>query len=209
MPREEIRTIFWDIGGVLLTNGWDHNQRGRVFDVLGMSAQDKAEYEARHDDANYYWERGFWTDEQFFAKTLFFKSRSFTLDDLWVEIRKEQKLLHKGSFDILKGIALTCNYRLATLNNESRELNNYRLNEFELRNWFDFLVCSAYVGEMKPAPRIYHEAIEISGCPADQTVFIDDKAENAEVASRQGMNGIHFTSPEQLEKDLHALGVNW
>lgn len=205
----EIRTIFWDIGGVLLTNGWDRNQRGRVFDVLGMTADEKAEYEKRHEDENYFWERGLCTDRDFFDRTLFYAPRKFTYDDLWAEIKKEQKLLYPGSVEILKGIAQTCNYRQASLNNESRELNRYRLDNFELRRWFDFLICSAYVNEMKPAPGIYREAIEVSGSAPDECVFIDDKAENAAAASRMGMNGIHFTSPEQLAKDLQALGVSW
>lgn len=209
MPTEEIRTIFWDLGGVLLTNGWDRNQRGRVFDVLGISAEDKAEYELRHDDANYYWERGLMTERQFFDATLFYKPRPFTFEDLWAEIGKEQGVLHEGCFEILKNLGKSCAYRIATLNNESRELHNYRVQRFELTRWFDFMICSGYVNEMKPAPRIYKYGIEISGSAPAQTVFIDDKAENAAVATRLGMRGIHFTSPEQLEKDLRALGVSW
>lgn len=206
MGHTEIRTIFWDVGGVLLTNGWDRNQRARVFAKMGI---DPAEYEPLHADANYYWERGLWTDVQFFNKTIFYKPRTFTLDDLWSEIRHEQAVLNQGAIEILHGIAKTCNYRQATLNNESRELHNYRLNEFELRPWFDFTVCSGYVGYMKPDPPIYKLAIEVSGSAPDACVFIDDKKENADVATRFGMNGIHFTSAEQLTADLKALGVSW
>ena len=97
--------------------------------------------------------------------------------------------------------------RMATLNNESRELNGYRLDAFGLRQSFDFLVCSGYVGEMKPAPAIYRAAIEISGRPATTGLFIDDKSENCDAARASGMKAIHFETPAQLVNDLAQYGV--
>lgn len=201
----EIKVIFWDIGGVLLTNGWDKDQRARVLGALGV---DLPEYEARHEAANFFWERGLSTAREFFRKTVFQPNqpvRSFSYDDLWERVCAESKVLHPGSFDVLRGLA--GRYRLATLNNESRELNEYRLDAFGLRNCFDFFICSGYMHEMKPLPDIYRAAVEIAGVPAEQTLFIDDKQENCDTARSLGMRAVRFVSPAQLTQELAHYGI--
>ncbi len=203
----EIKVIFWDIGGVLLTNGWDENQRARVLTSLDV---DLADYEPRHEAANFFWERGLSTAQEFFRKTVFNPdqpSRSFSYDDLWSQVCAESKILHPGCFDILAALYDTKQYIVATLNNESRELNEYRLDAFRLRAYFDFFICSGYVHEMKPHPDIYRAAIEISGFQPNQTLFIDDKQENCDAATSFGMNAIRFESPAQLTHDLAQLGI--
>ena len=203
-----IKTIFWDIGGVLLTNGWDRYQRARVLMPLGV---DLAEYEPRHEVANYYWERGHIDARAFFERTVFApQARDFTFAELWPRVCAESKVLHPGSFDILQSLqALRASgqLKLATLNNESIELNEYRLDAFGLRSSFDFFVCSGYVHEMKPLADIYRAAILISGQPASSAVFIDDKQENIEAARSHGMQGIRFESPEQLRSSLAELEI--
>jgi FMN phosphatase YigB (HAD superfamily) len=203
-----IKTIFWDIGGVLLTNGWDRYQRARVLTPLGV---DLADYEPRHEVANYYWERGHIDARAFFERTVFVpKTRDFTFAELWPRVCAESKVLHPGSFDILQSLqALRASgqLKLATLNNESIELNEYRLDAFGLRSSFDFFVCSGYVHEMKPLADIYRAAILISGQPASSAVFIDDKQENIDAARSHGMQGIRFESPEQLRASLAELGI--
>jgi putative hydrolase of the HAD superfamily len=203
-PVQPIKTIFWDVGGVILTNGWDVDQRTRVLTRLGV---DLVEYEARHDAANFYWERGLSTAREFFDRTVFFKPRDFTFEDLWPQVCAESGVLNPECFQILDRMGADGRYRLATLNNESRELNEYRLNAFDLRRRFDFFICSGYVHEMKPLPGIYRAAIDISGLPAEQAVFIDDKQENCDAATSFNMNAICFESPAQLRSELLKLGV--
>jgi putative hydrolase of the HAD superfamily len=119
-------------------------------------------------------------------------------------------VLHPDSFDILQSLqALRASgqLKLATLNNESIELNEYRLDAFRLRSSFDFFVCSGYVHEMKPLADIYRAAILISGQAASSAVFIDDKQENVDAARSHGMQGIRFESPEQLRSSLSELGI--
>jgi FMN phosphatase YigB (HAD superfamily) len=203
----EITTIFWDLGGVLLTNGWDKDQRARVLSSLHVDLED---YESRHDAANFFWERGLSDAHEFFRKTVFHPdqpSRDFTYDELWSLVCAESKILHPGSFDILGALYDTGKYKLATLNNESRELNEHRLDAFRLRPYFDFFICSGYVHEMKPHTDIYRAAIEISGSAPERTLFIDDKQENCDVAVSLGMNAICFESAAQLAAALVQLGV--
>jgi FMN phosphatase YigB (HAD superfamily) len=203
-PASGIETIFWDIGGVLLTNGWDKDQRA---DVLGRLGVDLEDYESRHDAANFYWERGLSTAECFFDQTVFTTPRNFTFENLWSLVCAESKVLHPECFDILGVLAADERFRVATLNNESRELNGYRVQAFKLRAYFDYFICSGYVHEMKPDAAIYRSAIEISGDRAEQTLFIDDKQENCEAAMELGMQAIRFESPAQLRDALAQLGI--
>ena len=206
MSPASIQTIFWDIGGVLLTNGWDTGQRARVLTPLGV---DLIAYEAVHDEVNYYWERGLMTAQDFFAQTVIDTNPSLnlTFEKLWPLVCGESKVLHPECFDILAALRSSGQYRLATLNNESKELNAYRLDTFQLRQYFNYFICSGYVHEMKPLPDIYRAAIDISGFPSESALFIDDKQENCIAARAFGMNAIHFESPAQLRASLHQLGI--
>ena len=208
-PGRPINIIFWDIGGVLLTNGWDENQRRRVLTGLGV---DLADYELRHEAANFFWERGLSDARTFFNKTVFHETEgvptpNFTFEELWPKVCAESKVLHPECFDILASLKNSAKHKVATLNNESRELNAYRLDTFNLRQYFDFFICSGYVHEMKPHPDIFRAAIDISGQCAETTVFIDDKQENCEAAVTSGMQAIHFQSPAQLRNELTKLGI--
>ena len=201
-----IRTVFWDIGGVILTNGWGLTQRTRVLGRLGV---DLEAYEELHERANYYWERGLISAEDFFMQTVLRPNQklNLTFDLLWPQVCAESKVLHPECLDILAELKEKRKFRVATLNNESRELNEHRLNAFKLRSLFDYFICSGYVHEMKPHPGIYKSAIDISGFDADTALFIDDKAENCEAAATLGMETILFESPAQLRRALLGYGI--
>ncbi len=201
-----IRTVFWDVGGVILTNGWDVEQRARVLTRLGV---DLSAYEEAHERANYYWERGLITAQEFFLQTVLRPNAklNLTFDLLWKQVCAQSKVLHPECLDILAELKQMRKYRIATLNNESRELNEHRLDAFKLRCLFDYFICSGYVHEMKPMPDIYRSAIDISGFPASTALFIDDKQENCDAAGALGMQTIHFKSPEQLCAELAEYGI--
>ena len=202
-----IRTIFWDIGGVVLTNGWDRHQRTRVLTRLGAELE---VYEEMHERANYYWERGLITAEEFFKQTVLRPNPKLhmTFDTLWPQVCAESKVLHPECLDMLAELKQSGLFRLATLNNESRELNEYRLDNFKLRSLFDYFICSGYLHEMKPAAGIYESAIDISGFPARAALFIDDKQENCDAAAALGINTIRFESPSQLCTALEHHGIH-
>jgi HAD superfamily hydrolase (TIGR01509 family) len=205
-PKVSIRTIFWDVGGVLLTNGWDIDQRARVLGRLGV---DLEAYEEAHERANYYWERGIISAEDFFSQTVLKPNANLglTFDILWPQVCAESKVLHPECLDMLAELKQMGRYRIATLNNESRELNEYRLDAFKLRSLFDYFICSGYVHEMKPMPGIYKSAIDISGFHAETALLIDDKQENCDAASALGMQTILFESPSQLSAAFTTFGV--
>ncbi len=206
VPPGSIRTIFWDVGGVILTNGWDRHQRTRVLGRLGV---DLNAYEEMHARANYYWERGLTTAEDFFLQTVLRPNPrlNLTFDILWPQVCAESKVLHPECLDFLAQLKQSGQWRLATLNNESRELNEYRLDNFKLRCLFDYFICSGYIHEMKPAMGIFETAVDISGFPARSALFIDDKQENCDAAAKIGMHTIRFESPAQLRKAFTEFGI--
>ena len=95
---------------------------------------------------------------------------------------------------------------LATLNNESRELNLHRIEKFGLRNYFSVFFSSCYLGVSKPHPQIYQLALDLSQQPPQECVFIDDRSLNLECARRLGLHTIQFLNAEQMESDLRSLG---
>ena len=206
MSPAPIKTIFWDIGGVVLTNGWDLDQRTRALGALGV---DLPAYEALHDQVNYYWERGLTTAQNFFEQTVIEinPELNLTFEQLWAIVCGETKVLHQECFDILAALKHSGHYRMATLNNESKELNAHRLDAFGLRQFFNYFICSGYVHEMKPLPGIFRAATDVSGFPPETALFIDDKKENCEAAVALGMQAIHFKSPTQLRASLAQLGI--
>jgi putative hydrolase of the HAD superfamily len=166
-------------------------------------------YELMHERANYYWERGLVTAEDFFRQTVLLPNPklNLTFDWLWPQVCAESKVLHPECLDILAEMKQANHWRLATLNNESRELNEHRLSAFKLRCLFDYFICSGYVHEMKPAAGIFRTAVDVSGFPAYKALLIDDKEENCAAAAEVGMQTILFQSPQQLREELAALGI--
>jgi|SRR5450432_3414586 putative hydrolase of the HAD superfamily len=199
-----ISTIFWDVGGVLLTNGWDHGERAAVLEHFGL---DKADFERRHAPVNDPWEKGLISGEEYLATTVFYGPRGFTPADFLERMKAQSVELPQGGLGILRTLAASSNVPMAMLNNESRELNDYRLEQFGLRPMFDCFLSSCYLGLRKPDPAIYKRALDIVQRSPDEVAFIDDRAENVAAAVAVGIHGIQFRDPAQLAGELTALGV--
>jgi putative hydrolase of the HAD superfamily len=107
----------------------------------------------------------------------------------------------------LGSLARTRRYAMATLNNESLEINEYRVQKFKLRDYFEVFFSSCYLGVRKPDREIYEIALKITQCAPQETVLIDDRALNLECAREVGIQTIQFKSVEQLSADLAKLGV--
>jgi putative hydrolase of the HAD superfamily len=200
----EIRAIYWDIGGVLLTNGWDHQERARV---LGQFAIPRDEYEPRHPEANDRWERGELSDEEFLKQTVFFKERSFAPADFLKAIREQSKWLPGGARNVIAALRQSTSLKMAMLNNESGPLNDYRIETFGLTQFFDGFFSSAYLGMRKPEPRIFRAGVAMLHFRPEECAFIDDRDKNCAAAAEVGMHAIQYKGEEPLRDALGALGV--
>jgi putative hydrolase of the HAD superfamily len=201
----KIRAIYWDIGGVLLTNGWDHEERARV---LAQFSIPREEYESRHEEPNDRWEKGELTDEQFLEETVFFKPRSFTPSDFIEAIRAQSQWLPGGAKDVITLLRQQNALKMAMLNNESGALNDYRIARFGLAEYFDGFFCSAYVGMRKPDPRMFRAGAEMLNLQPQECVFVDDRENNCAAAAEVGMHAIQYTSEAALREALSGLGVS-
>jgi putative hydrolase of the HAD superfamily len=198
-----ISAIFWDVGGVLLTNAWDRSQREAALEHFKL---DEEEFADRHELVVSSFERGKIGLEEYLDRTVFYRSRSFSRD----EFKNYMLSLSQPSDKVLslaKTLAGSGKYLMGTINNESRELNLYRIEEFGLRSIFSLFISSCFVGLRKPEPEIYRLALETTQKRPDECCFIDDRALNLEVAKRMGMHTIEMDNAEQLRSELEKLGV--
>jgi putative hydrolase of the HAD superfamily len=199
----EIHAIFWDVGGVLLSNAWDHTQRKAALEHFRL---DEEEFHARHDMVVSSFERGKISLDEYLDRTVFYRNRPFTRD----EFREYMFSLSQPIPEVLtfvRALAKSGKYFMGTINNESREVNLYRIEKYGLREIFRLFVSSCFVGLRKPESGIYRLAIETTQINPDQCCFIDDRALNLECAAKLGMRTIQMQTLEQLRSELGKLGV--
>ncbi len=199
----KISAIFWDVGGVLLSNGWDHVQRRRAFAQFGL---DEVEFEDRHEMLVSSLERGKITLDDYLQRTIFYRPRSFTPEQ-FKQFMFSISQPCQESLDLARSLA-SCDYLMGTINNESAELNQYRIETYKLREIFDVFISSCYVGLRKPEDGIYRLALQITQCPPQECCFIDDRALNLDAAAQLGMHTIRFEGTQQLVEALGQLGMN-
>lgn len=196
-----IRTLFWDVGGVLLTNAWDHEERDRAVEKFQLQ---KADFEARHKEVVTPFEEGKITLDQYLDRTVFYQPRKFPKE----EFKSFMFSLSRPKSEVLEfARALAGKCLMATINNESRELNDYRIKQFGLAQIFDLFVSSCYVGLRKPDEKIYGLALDLIQKTPEECCFIDDRPVNIDAATKVGMRTALMRDLTQLKKDLQGLGV--
>jgi len=196
--------ILFDVGGVLLTNGWDHVERAIVLQQFHL---DRTEFEARHPQPYDAWERDAITAKEYLDATVFYQPRAFSHEEFLDAICAQSKLLADGGMGILQELAASDKCILGVLNNEARATNEYRFKTFGIRQHVKLAFSSCYLGLRKPGQAIYNRALDILGTPAERVLFIDDRAENVASAEAAGMEAILFTGADALRSELANLGV--
>jgi putative hydrolase of the HAD superfamily len=199
----EITTLFWDIGGVILTNGWDRAAREEAASAFGL---DWEEFEERHDLSFPAFDSGQITLNQYLDRTLFYRPRSFTREEFTAFMFAQSKE-YPESRAILRTAARSGKYFIGAINNEPLELNEYRIEAFGLRREFQVFFSSCYLGSRKPEETIYRVALQVAQRPAERCVFIDDRALNLENPRRLGMNVVHYRNAEQLRTELRNCQI--
>jgi len=198
-----IKAIFWDVGGVLLTDAWDHTQRA---DALAHFGLDQTEFQQRHEMLVSSFERGKISLDEYLDRTVFYRERSFTRE----AFRDYMFSLSKPKADVLalaQQLAKCGKYFMSTINNESLELNLYRIQTYALRDIFSVFVSSCFVGLRKPEDGIYRLALELTQRAAQESCFLDDRPLNLEAATRLGIHAIAVQDGAQVSAELGKLGV--
>jgi len=203
-PMLPFDVILFDVGQVLLTNGWDHDERARVLSRFHM---DYDEFEERHLTPYRAWESGQITVQAYMDACVFYQPRPFSPEEFFSAICAGSRILSNGAFGILEELSASNQYLLGALNNEARETNQYRFDRFGLRPLFSVALSSCYLGLRKPDAEIYQRALDILGRPAERVLFIDDREDNAAAAEEAGMKAIVFGGAQSLRTELVTLGV--
>jgi|SRR5215813_1615204 len=198
-----LSTIFFDIGGVLLTDGWGHVSRRAAADKFQLDWDDYAD---RHERVGHAIETNSLSLDQYLNRTIFYKPRSFSRDEFraFIYAQSEPK---PASMEIAKTLAATKKFFMATINNEILELNVYRLEAFGLRGIFKVFFSSCFLGIRKPDEAIYRTALQVTQRKPEECVFIDDREVNLECPRELGLQTILFRDAEQLRGALRALGI--
>jgi putative hydrolase of the HAD superfamily len=199
----EIDSIFWDIGGVVLSNGWDRNSRKAAAQAFHLDWED---FSDRHELTFPAFDCGQIPMEEYLNRTLFYRPRSFSREEFTAFMFAQSKPL-PGSREVLDAVTNTKKYFIGAINNEPLELNEYRIQAFQLRRNFLVFFSSCYVHSRKPEPTIFKVALEVTQRSAERCIFIDDRPLNLESPKKLGFNTIHFQNPDQLKSDLGKLGV--
>lgn len=199
-----IRAIFWDVGGVLLTNAWDRTQRTAALEHFRL---DEEEFHDRHEMVVSSFERGKISLDDYLDRTVFYRTRPFA-KDAFREFMFSLSQPFPEVLEFAQALNDSRKYLMGTINNESRELNLYRIDKCGLRKIFRLFLSSCFVGLRKPESEIYRLALDTTQFPAEECCFVDDRPLNLESAAKLGMQTVEMQTIDQLRSDLGRLGVN-
>lgn len=198
-----ITTLFLDIGGVLLTDGWDHHARKRAATTFKLGW---ADMEARHQLNFATYEEGKLTLEEYLSRTVFYEERPFTRDQ-FREFMFAQSQPYPEMIELVVQLKLKYGLKIAAVSNEARELNAYRIRKFKLDGLVDFFISSCFVHLRKPDTDIFRLALDISQTPVEQVIFIDNTLMFVQIAEDLGIRSIHHTDYNATCARLVSFGL--
>ena len=198
-----ITTIFFDIGGVLLTDGWGHVSRRLAAEKFGL---DWDEYSERHEKVAHAIETNRLTLERYLDRAIFYRPRSFTREEFRDYIFAQSQP-NADSLKVAEELAQSGRYFMATLNNEILELNVFRIEKFGLARYFSVFFSSCFLGLRKPDEAIYRTVLQVTQRAPAECLFIDDREVNLECPRELGINTILFRGTEELRTELISKGV--
>jgi len=202
-----IDQLFFDIGGVLGSNGWDREQRGEAVNRFHLDADD---FQYRHEETVGAFESGALSLDEYLDVTVFWTRRDFSRDD-FKNFMLALSTPWPESLDVVRRLRQSVRgqptrVRLATLNNESRELNEHRIDRFGLCALFDVFFSSCWLGVRKPTRQIYERVLGMTQADPARCLFVDDREQNLAPARALGMHTIKVVDPDALAASLAGLG---
>ena len=204
MTQSEITTLFLDIGGVLLSNGWDRYSRQRAAETFHL---DYAKMEERHHLTYDTYEEGKLSLDDYLQRVVFYQERPFSKEEFRAFMYNRSRP-YNDMLDLVHVLKARYNLKTVAVSNEGRELTLYRIRQFDLQGIIDIFVSSCFVRLRKPDPDIYRLALDISQSSPEQVAYLDDRLMFIQEAERLGIRSIHHTSYQATNKALAALRLN-
>ena len=200
-----VTALFLDVGGVMLTNGWDRKSREAAAKQFNLDLDDLND---RHRMTFDTYESGKLSLDEYLQRSVFYTDRPFTPEQ-FRSFMFAQSIAYPEMIDLIKGLKARYGLKIAVVNNEGRELNEYRIKTFYLDEFADFFISSCFVHFRKPDADIWKIALDIAQVPREEVVYIDDRAMFVQVAEGLGLKGIvHNHKDIGATRDaLAALGL--
>jgi len=199
-----VTCLFLDIGGVLLTNGWDHHARERAASEFQL---DLAEIEDRHHLTFDTYEEGKLTLEEYLARVVFYEERPFTRAE-FRRLMFAQSKPYPDMIELVVQLKVRYGLKIAVVSNEGRELNAYRIRKFKLGRSVDFFISSCFVHLRKPDVDIFRLALDIAQVPAGQVVYIENTPMFVQIAEGLGIRSILHTDYRSTCTKLASFGLS-
>jgi putative hydrolase of the HAD superfamily len=201
--KKQVTALFLDVGGVMLTNGWDRRSREAAARHFGL---DLDELSDRHRMTFDTYESGKLSLDEYLTRVVFYEERSFTMGE-FRQFMFDQSVAYPEMIAMVRELKAKYGLRIAVVNNEGRELNEHRIRTFRLNEFVDFFISSCFVHFRKPDADIWRIALDIAQVPIDQVVYIDDRPMFVQVAEGLGIKGICHKKYEQTRAGLASLGL--
>lgn len=202
--NKKITTLFTDIGGVLLTNGWDRKARAEAAQLFNL---DLVEVEERHHLTFDTYEVGKITLEEYLDRLVFYEDRNFSKED-FKAFMVSKSLPYNDMIKLICDLKKKYNLKVAVISNEGRELNQYRISTFKLNEFVDFFISSSFVHFRKPDADIFKVAIDISQSDVETSIYIDDRMLFVQIAEGLGLKGIFHTDYNDTKIKLAEFGLS-
>lgn len=200
----KITTLFLDIGGILLTNGWDTGMRKQAAEKFGLDFRDM---NARHGKAFPAYEKGRLSLDDYLDRVVFTRGRDFSPGE-FKEFMFTRSRPYPEMIGLFRNLKVRHRLTVAALSNEGRELTEYRVRTFHLKSLIDFFVSSCFVHMRKPDARIYRLALDIAQVPAEEAAYIEDRPGSVEAARALGIRAIHHVDHPTTRDRLKTLGLS-
>jgi putative hydrolase of the HAD superfamily len=199
-----VACVFVDVGGVLLTDGWDHLARKRAARTFKLKW---AEMEDRHHLIFETYEEGKLSLEEYLDRVVFHQQRAFTRAQFRKFMLAQSKPFPE-MIELLARLKVRHRLKIAVVSNEGRELNTYRIRKFKLDSFVDFYVTSCFVHVRKPDAEIFRLALDMAQVPARQVLYIDNTPMFVQIAKDMGIRSILHTSYNTTRAKLSAFGLS-
>ena len=203
MNPSGITTLFLDIGGVLLTNGWDTALRKQTAEHFNV---DYTELDHRHRVTYDTYEEGKMSLETYLRQIIFFEPRSYTAADVQNYIL-EQAEPYQDTIDLVQRLKAVYGLKIAVVSNEGREIAEDRIARFHLKDFVDFFIVSAFVHFRKPDLDIYRLALDVAHVQPEQVAYIEDRPLLCEVAAELGIHSVLNRNAAETREILAGLGL--
>jgi putative hydrolase of the HAD superfamily len=203
MPTPKITTLFTDIGGVLLTNGWDRALRKKTAEKFGI---DQNEMNDRHHLTYDTYEVGKMGLDEYLDRVVFYTKRSFSPETLkqWI---LEEAHPYPDTIELVRSLKKLNGIKIAVVSNEGRELAVDRIARFKLKEFADFFIVSSFVHFRKPDIDIFKLALDVAQVAPENVAYLEDRPMFAEIARGLGIQSIRHVDAKQSAEALSNLGL--